>query len=274
MNTCLTEWMNTSAWTEESSDWINLENWFGDQALPDAEEAEPVVIDIVDIPQDLTGGDGANGRALFNSSCLVCHGFDGDGTVLAPKITDTGLQAEYIASRVRKSGLPSSAVYEGLTGGIMPFWGADRLSDEELIDIVAYVSEGTELVLDMGTDDPILPSDSGCTMESEKIGQTASLRRFFHDVAGTATIVDDCTVEITGFSFDGGGIDVRIYAGNDGNFFQSQGGFALSEDLVGIAYNENTLRLTVPEGRSLDDFDSISVWCVAVGISFGTGFFE
>jgi hypothetical protein len=111
-------------------------------------------------------------------------------------------------------------------------------------------------------------------MESEKIGQTASLRRFFHDVAGTATIVDDCTVEITGFSFDGGGIDVRIYAGNDGNFFQSQGGFALSEDLVGIAYNENTLRLTVPEGRSLDDFDSISVWCVAVGISFGTGFFE
>lgn len=271
VNTCLTEWMNTSPWTETDSDWINLANWLEDQATSDA--AEPIVIDIVEPPQNLSGGDAVNGREVFNSTCRVCHGLDGEGTPLAPKITETGLTPEYIATRIRQSGLPDSDIYSGLVGGIMPFWGADRLSDEELIDITAFVASGSILDLDMG-DDILPPSDSGCSMDSSKIGQTASLSTLFHDVSGTVTIIDDCSIEITGFTFDGGGIDVQIYAGIDGQFQPSSGGFSLSEDLVGIAYENNTLRLTLPEGKSLDDFNSISVWCVAVGVSFGTGFFQ
>jgi hypothetical protein len=32
--------------------------------------------------------------------------------------------------------------------------------------------------------------------------------------------------------------------------------------------------LTLPEGRTLDELDGISIWCVAVGVDFGSGRFE
>jgi hypothetical protein len=35
----------------------------------------------------------------------------------------------------------------------------------------------------------------------------------FHGVKGTATIVDDCTIEITDFQYDGQGIVVDFYGG-------------------------------------------------------------
>lgn len=272
VNTCVTEWMNATALQETDTDWVNLLNWLEDQNSD--EPAELVQIEIQEPPSDLAGGNAESGRDLFNTRCIVCHGFDGEGTQLAPKITGFNLSAEYIAQRTRTSGLTNSGTYTGLTGGIMPFWGANRLSNNELVDIVAFVSDGAESNVVMGNDDPLINSETGCTTTNSKIGQTAEFTRLFHQVSGTATIVDDCTIDLTGFSFDGGGIDVRIYVGSGGRFRESQGGFAISEDLVGIAYSNNTLRLTLPAGRTLDDFDSISVWCVAVGVSFGTGFFQ
>ena len=41
----------------------------------------------------------------------------------------------------------------------------------------------------------------------------AELEEYFHDVSGTAEIVDDCTVIIHDFTYDGTGLDVRIYGG-------------------------------------------------------------
>ena len=38
----------------------------------------------------------------------------------------------------------------------------------------------------------------------------------FHDVGGTARSIDDCTIEITDFTYDGTGIDVRLYGDLDG----------------------------------------------------------
>lgn len=140
--------------------------------------------------------------------------------------------------------------------------------------IVAYVASGEVADIDMAGDDPMNSAATGCSSTSAKIGQSATLSSLFHQVAGTATIIDDCTIDLTGFNFDGGGIDVRVYVGNGGEFLAAAGGFAISNDLVGIAYVDNTLRLTLPAGRTLDDFDSISIWCVAVGVSFGTGFFN
>ncbi|NKB33150.1 MAG: c-type cytochrome [Pseudomonadales bacterium] len=272
VNTCVTEWMNTAALQETDTDWINLLNWFEDQSTADT--AELISIDIVDPPVDLSGGDSQNGRELFNTRCLVCHGLDGEGTPLAPQITETGLTPEYIVSRTRTSGLVDSPTYSGLTGGIMPFWGSNRLTDEELIDIAQYVSEGAEEILEMGGDDPGNLGETGCTSDHPKVGQTAVFQPGFHDVSGTARIIDDCTIDLENFTFDGGGIDVRVYVGNAGFFDETEGGFAISDDLVGIAFSGGVLRVTLPAGRTLDDFDSISIWCVAVGISFGTGFFE
>jgi hypothetical protein len=84
--------------------------------------------------------------------------------------------------------------------------------------------------------------------------------------------VDDCTIEVRGFYYDASGIDVRVYGGIGGNY---RGGFAISEDLVSrTPFAGVTLRLTIPDGRDLDDLDGISVWCVAVGVSFGDGQFR
>lgn len=232
------------------------------------------MIDIVPQPTELAGGGAENGRELFNARCIVCHGFDGEGTQLAPQIINRGLAPELIALRVRTSGRPNSAAYEGLTGGVMPFWGANRLSDGELLDIVSFVSSGVDSEVAMGMDDPVVTSDTGCTISNPRVGQQAQFNEIFHDVAGTATIIDDCTIEITDFVFDGGGINVQFYLGQGGDFRESRGGFSASGNLVGISYSGNTLRITLPAGRSLDDFDSISVWCVPVGVSFGTGFFS
>ena len=156
----------------------------------------------------------------------------------------------------------------------MPFWGADRLADNELVDIVAFVAEGVVGDIEMSGDDPVGSAATGCTSTNSKIGQTATLSTLFHGVTGTATLIDDCTIDLTGFSFDGGGIDVRVYVGINEEFHPGSGAFAVSDDLVGIAFFENSLRLTLPTGRTFDDFDSISIWCVAVGVSFGTGSFN
>ena len=112
---------------------------------------------------------------------------------------------------------------------------------------------------------------SGCDSTSAKIGQTAELITRFHGTVGTATIVDDCTIVVTGFGYDGTGIDVRFYGGLSGNY---NAGFALSDNLLRAGgYAGDTLTLRVPAGHTLDDLDGLSLWCVDVGVSFGDAMF-
>lgn len=103
-----------------------------------------------------------------------------------------------------------------------------------------------------------------------KVGQTATLSQRAHGVKGTATIVDERTIELTDFSYDGGGIDVRIYGGLGGNY---RDGFAIGMNLLGTPYTDGTLRVELPAGVTLDDLDGVSVWCVAASASFGDGLF-
>ena len=267
VNTCVTEWMNGNAWTKSSQDWINLYNWLDDQATD--ESGKLVDIDIVSPPVVVTGGDAEIGQALFNKRCAICHGENGIGTQKAPRIVDIGLPESYIATRVRTSGREDSTVYTGLTGGIMPFWGSDRLSDTELINIIAYVSDGTTTP---PTEDSE-PVSSECTSNHAKIGQTAVLSTFAHNVSGIAEIIDDCTISIRNFNFDGNGIVVKVYLGSNGKFLESGGGIAAGANLVGNSYHNSTITVTLPDGVTLDNFNSISIWCVSVGVSFGDGLF-
>ncbi|MEQ8313185.1 MAG: DM13 domain-containing protein [Gammaproteobacteria bacterium] len=267
VNICRTEWMNTTPWAESDQEWINLNNWLSDLAT--VETADPVVMEIVAPAEDLSGGDEAAGRDLMNTRCVVCHGEDGLGTERAPKITGIGLQADYIARRVRTSGRTDSNVYDGLTGGVMPFWGADRLNDGELADIIAYLESGEIDPVDMGTNNSNNPGSSGCRSDHPNVGLSATLTQRFHNVSGVATIVDDCTIELTQFFYDGGGINVHVYAGTNLQFLPAGGGFSLKSGLLGTAYANGTLTITLPQNVTLDDFDSISIWCVPVGQSFG-----
>jgi hypothetical protein len=180
------------------------------------------------------------------------------------------LEPEYTALRVRTSGSASSTVYPGLTGGRMPVWSADRLSDTELIDIAAYLETST------GSGDPgpgEVPGDElrECDSTHAKIGQTATLVEAFHDVGGVATIVDDCTIRIDNFTFDGTGINVQIYGGEGEDYAR---GFSVSGDIRrATAYAGESITVQLPENLTLDDLDGLSVWCVPAGASFGDGQF-
>ena len=131
VNTCLEEWMRAEPWTESSPDWLALHGWLDAQAgTVAAGEAPTVPLQIVQPPTDFTGGDMNRGHDLFNNRCIVCHGVDAVGTERAPQLAGTGLDPAYIALRIRTSGAADSRFYEGLSFGAMPFWGADRLSEQ------------------------------------------------------------------------------------------------------------------------------------------------
>lgn len=274
VNTCVTEWMNGNAWTAGDERWQALSAFLEAQA-PN-QTADPITIEIVDPPADLTGGDIPRGQDFFNGACAVCHGQNADGTLRGPPLKGgRELSPELIAGRVRRSGRTDSNTYNGLTGGIMPFWGANRISDDELLDVISYVNmisrETTNPDPDPDPDPDPNPNPGDCTSDHPKVGQVAQLRNFSHDIGGQAIIVDDCTIRIENFTFDGAGINVQLYGATGGDY---DNGFSMSGDLRRAGgYNGETLTFTLPEGRTLDDVDGVSVWCVPVGVSFGDGLF-
>ena len=110
-----------------------------------------------------------------------------------------------------------------------------------------------------------------CEATHPKVGYTAELETHQHDVSGTVHVIDDCTLEIRNFHFDGGGVDVRVIGSTDTDF---ENGYTLSENLLRDAYSGETLTVSLPNGVTLDDFEHLSVWCTAAGVSFGDGQLE
>ncbi len=105
-----------------------------------------------------------------------------------------------------------------------------------------------------------------------RVGQSASLDTpGFHNVSGTAHIINNCTIELNNFYYDGGGIVVQVYLSPNSSFNPYT---AISEDLYGTAFTNATLTLPLPDNVNLDDANYISIWCVAAGVSFGDGMFQ
>jgi hypothetical protein len=111
-------------------------------------------------------------------------------------------------------------------------------------------------------------STRSCAADSTKVGYTGTFSTLAHNVSGRATIIDNCTLEISMFNFDGAAPNVRFYAGVNGNFSGSEA-FAISERIDGQSYSNETIILELPEGRFVESFDSLSVWCVEFGADFG-----
>ena len=271
VNTCVTEWMTAPPLTESDPRWTALRGFLADGAPASAPALD---LAIVPAPEDLPAGDVEAGRALFNESCIVCHGEDATGTVRGPGLYGTALEPAAIARRIRTSGPLTSTTYDGVTGGRMPFWVPDRLSDAELADVVAFVHDIAEedAPPTTGPEPEPEPEPSDCDATHPLVGASAPLMlesgRTQHQVAGTVRVVDDCTIVIEDFVFDGGGIDVRIYGGVDGDYTRPTG-FAISEDIFGRRFDGEDYTVRIPEDRSLDDLNGVSVWCVAVGANFG-----
>jgi hypothetical protein len=102
------------------------------------------------------------------------------------------------------------------------------------------------------------------------IGWVAEMPPGSHDASGTATIVDDCTVELTHFSYDGAGLSVKMYGGLGGDY---AAGFAISEDILGVTFVDETKTLTLPNDKTFDDMNGISVWCITANVSFSDALF-
>lgn len=107
--------------------------------------------------------------------------------------------------------------------------------------------------------------------EVPQIGWVAELEGTAHDVAGTVTVVDESTLRIDNFTYDGGGINARFFLLVDGADFNRD--LELTDNLVGDAFDNEELILNLPPEATLDSFDLISLWCVPVGVSFGMGTF-
>ncbi len=111
-----------------------------------------------------------------------------------------------------------------------------------------------------------LDTDRSCARTSAKVGQVADLSMIDHDVSGRLRVLNDCTIEVSQFFYDGGGLgNVRFYNLDNSDIY--------GDNLADIVHTNETFLLKVtPE--QLEEIDSISVWCIPFGISFGDGTFR
>lgn len=112
-----------------------------------------------------------------------------------------------------------------------------------------------------------------CTSDHPFVNREAELSDLsFHGVSGTIKVLNDCVIEVTNFNYDGGGPAVYFFAATDRSFFSTDA-FDIGPMLSGQRWVNDTLLLNIPEGMTLDDFNSLSVWCERFGINFGDAFF-
>lgn len=123
--------------------------------------------------------------------------------------------------------------------------------------------------------DPTLGDGSGIVEDDEipQPGWEAELIGTSHDVSGTAVVIDDHTIELRDFTFDGGGLNARMYVLADGAPF-SEAIETDSGNLVGTPFAGETLTLRLPSDSSPEGWNAISFWCVPARVGFGHGVFE
>lgn len=111
---------------------------------------------------------------------------------------------------------------------------------------------------------------AACTATHAKVGASGILSELDHDVSGSVTVIDDCTLLVTNFNYDGRGPAVYFYAGTDGAYNpDTSDAFRISGLLTGSPASNDQILLKLPDGKTLDDFNGVSVWCEAISASFG-----
>ena len=113
--------------------------------------------------------------------------------------------------------------------------------------------------------------EQGCGSDHPLVGTQTQFTTYFHDVSGTLTVTDNCTLTVTNFNYDGEGPSVAFYTGLDGDYSNGQ---AISSMINGQAYFNRTFVLNLPLSLSLDDFNGVSVWCYDFHANFGDAIFS
>ncbi len=107
-----------------------------------------------------------------------------------------------------------------------------------------------------------------CDQTHSLVGYSGYFETFHHNVAGKATIIDDCTIEISQFDYDGGGPEVYFYGAIDHKYDETSA-FPIGEKLSGQEFNNGEITIKLPLNKTLDDLNGISVWCVDFNANFG-----
>jgi len=135
--------------------------------------------------------------------------------------------------------------------------------DDQVINLVANSGSTNTILIDGETaldhfqetlfeeglvERPPEPSNTETEPDSQNsathpaVGRMSEFSSFSHGVSGTLTIVDDRTLEISNFNYDGGGPSVYFYAGIDGEYRSGSGGRQIGSLLNGRNFTGNFAR--------------------------------
>jgi hypothetical protein len=113
-----------------------------------------------------------------------------------------------------------------------------------------------------------------------KVGEVATFTDYHHGIAGTAHIVNNRTIELRNFDYDGGGPAVVVSVDSYPlPVSPAPWGTAISGYIGGFSgspptYVNTNLTFTLPDGFDLGDVNYISIWCEDFKIDFGSGMFQ
>lgn len=109
-----------------------------------------------------------------------------------------------------------------------------------------------------------------------RAGWTADLSTLAHGVDGVVEIIDERTIVIREFDYDGSGPAVYAYLGTSNTNSAFENGLRMMPLLTrpGQPYANDTITVTLPlNGPNLDGYTAISIWCFDVKFNFGSGLF-
>lgn len=117
-----------------------------------------------------------------------------------------------------------------------------------------------------------VPQARDCPSTNSLVGESRALRvSTTYGIRGTVNIVSDCEIRITNFFYNGSGPAVSVYGGTNGNFAD---GISLSEPIQGRRFEDETLTVFLPDGTTLDEINSFSIWCFQFNIDFSSANFQ
>ena len=113
--------------------------------------------------------------------------------------------------------------------------------------------------------------------EYERAGWFAELNILFHGVSGQVVIIDEDSLRVDNFIYDGGGLSGGVYfhLGESDTQTDFESRLLVGLVLVGSSYDGTgePLFFDLPGENTLDPYKAISVWCVDAKANFGSGAF-
>ncbi|GFY52085.1 hypothetical protein TNIN_465451 [Trichonephila inaurata madagascariensis] len=104
--------------------------------------------------------------------------------------------------------------------------------------------------------------------------EIGAFKTYAHDVEGRVYAVDDRTIYIKGFTYDGQGPDAFFWAGSTSK--PDPSGFIIPDEkgkkVPLQAYRDKDLLLRLPDGKTLRNIKWIAVWCRKFYANFGDVF--